>query len=104
RYLAGTTSSPTTRFHALFVDLCTDYVHLRATSTPASRRTAASWAGSVGVQAAVNGDFFRTATSTPIVYGQAVGGGVPWPSAQTGEAAAYTDDWYYRDYGWIAFG
>ncbi|UJR84004.1 Hypothetical protein I5071_60750 [Sandaracinus amylolyticus] len=104
RLLTGRTTSPTTRFWALYVDLCADRVHVAATSRPTSRRTAASWGASVGVQAAVNGDFFRTDTSTPIVYGQAAGSGAAWPVAQTGEAAAYRDDWYYRDYGWIAFG
>ncbi|MDQ3038069.1 MAG: phosphodiester glycosidase family protein, partial [Myxococcota bacterium] len=88
----------------LFVDLCADRVHVAATGRATSRRTAASWGSAAGVQAAVNGDFFRTDTSTPIVYGQAVGSGAAWPIAQTGEASAYSDDWYYRDYGWIAFG
>lgn len=104
RLLTGRTSSPTTRFYALHVDLCTDYVHVGATSAPSSRRTAASWAGSVGAQAAVNGDFYKYEGSTLIVYGQAVGNRMPWPISRTGERASAEGQWFYRNYGWIAFG
>lgn len=104
RLLEGTTTSPTTRFYALYADLCADYVHVAATARPSSRRTASAWGSATGVQAAVNGDFYRTDTSTPVVYGQAAGSGSLWPEAQTGEGSSYTGDWYHRRYGWIAFG
>jgi len=104
RLLGGRTTSPTTRFWALEIALCTDYVHMAASSAGTARRTASSWGSAAGVVAAVNGDFFRTDTSTPVTYGQAVGGGRVWPAAQSGEGGAYTGDWYYRRYGWIAFG
>lgn len=84
------------------VSLCNDYVHVDAREAPSSLRTAGSWGGAVGAQLAVNGDFYRTG---PVrVYGQAVGFGIPWPSIQTGADAAYSSEWYYQDYGWIAFG
>jgi hypothetical protein len=100
RVRRGHSTSPTIYFRAAFASLCNDYVHLRATSPPTSRRTAGSWASSVGVQLAVNGDFFVYG-STPQVYGDAVGGGVHWPASQTG-----MDDggWYSMRHGWIAFG
>ena len=104
RLLEGTTTSPTTRFYALHVDLCAEYVHVAATAAPSSRRSAASWGDAAGVQAATNGDFYRTDRTTPTVYGQAAGRGAAWPSAQTGEGSAWTGEWYYRNYGWIAFG
>jgi hypothetical protein len=104
RLLSGRTTSPTTRFWALEIALCTDHVHMAASSAGTARRTASSWGSAAGVVAAVNGDFFRTDTATPVTYGQAVGGGRVWPAAQSGEGSAYTGDWYYRRYGWIAFG
>ena len=105
RLLTGRTTSPTTRFWALEVALCTDYVHVAATSAPTARRTVAAWGAAAGVTAAVNGDFFRMDTSTPQVYGQAVGGtGRVWPAGQTGESTTAASSWYYRRYGWIAFG
>ncbi len=104
RLLTGRTTGPTTRFWALHVDLCADRVHVASTARASSRRSASSWGNAVGVQAAVNGDFYRTDRSTPTVYGQAVGNGAVWPASQTGEGSAFTSEWYYRDYGWIAFG
>jgi hypothetical protein len=104
RLLTGRTTSPTTRFWALEIDLCASHVHMAASGAASSRQTASAWGGRSGVTAAVNGDFFRTDTSTPVTYGQAVGAGRVWPTAQSGEGAAYTGDWYHRRYGWIAFG
>ena len=95
------TESPTTDTHVLEVDLCEDGIRLDATRTPTSTRTVASWAGDYGPVAAINGDFYRT---SPVrVYGDAVGGGVQWPSIQTGTDSAYAGEWYYGDFGWVAF-
>jgi hypothetical protein len=104
RLLTGRTTSPTTRFWALEIDLCASHVHMAASGAASSRQTASAWGGRAGVSAAVNGDFFRTDTSTPVTYGQSVGASRVWPTAQSGEGAAYTGDWYYRRYGWVAFG
>jgi hypothetical protein len=101
RVRRGHSVSPTIYFRAAFASLCNDYVHVRATSPPSTRRTASSWGTSVGVQLAVNGDFFEY-SSPPQVQGDAVGGGTHWPSSQTGVNAQ--GEWYYRRYGWIAFG
>jgi MYXO-CTERM domain-containing protein len=102
RLVALRTSSPTTRAWATYVDLCNDYVHVDATTAPSSLRSTGAWAASVGAQVATNGDFYRTG---PVrVYGQAVGSGTVWPAAQTGTDPAYASEWYYQDYGWIAFG
>jgi hypothetical protein len=100
RVRRGHSVSPTIYFRAAFTSLCNDYVHVRATSPPSSRRTASSWGSSVNVQLAVNGDFFLY-SSPPSVQGDAVGGGVHWPTSQTG-----MDDggWYSMRQGWIAFG
>ena len=95
------TESPTTDTHVLEVDLCEDGIRLDATRTPTSTRTVASWAGDYGPVAAINGDFYRT---SPVrVYGDAVGGGVQWPSIQTGTDSAYAGEWYYGHFGWVAF-
>ena len=96
------TTNPTTRAWATYVDLCSEYVHVDATTAPSSLRSAGAWASSVGAQLATNGDFYKTG---PIrVYGQAVGSGIAWPDNQTGTDSTYAAEWYYEDYGWIAFG
>ena len=92
-------SNPNNRIRVAYVSLCTDRVHMTATAPPSSFRTPGAWGADRGVQLAVNGDFY---TSGPKVYGDAVGGGMPWPVAQTGKSSS--GDWYYRRYGWIAFG
>lgn len=104
RLLERHTTGPSWRIHAAFVSLCADGVHVDARSSQNVRISAAAWGSAMGAQLAVNGDFYRTDTSTPTVYGDAVGVGMPWPVARTGLATAFADDWYYRRYGWIAFG
>ncbi len=94
------TSSPTTHTFVLLVDLCASHVHVDATKAPSGYASTGSWAASRGVQAATNGDFY---TSGPQIYGDAVGEGIPWPSDQTGTGSSHSGDWYYQDYGWIAF-
>src|SRR5687767_6162272 len=69
-----TTGQPNT-VHVLVVDLCTPGVGFRATASGERRQRTSTWASSVGVEAAVNGDFF-TATST---FGLSMGGGSLWP-------------------------
>jgi len=95
------TSSPSADVWVAEIDLCADHIRVEATHTPTAYRTAASWGASVGVQVATNGDFYRTG---PQVYGDAIGGGIQWPLDQTGLDPAYSSDWFYKDYGWIAFG
>jgi hypothetical protein len=99
RIVERTESNPNNRIRVAYVSLCTDQVHMTATAPPTSFRTPGAWGGDQGVQLAVNGDFY---TSGPKVYGDAVGGGMPWPTAQTGKSSS--GEWYYRRYGWIAFG
>ncbi|MBW2524813.1 MAG: phosphodiester glycosidase family protein [Deltaproteobacteria bacterium] len=95
------TTDPTTHTWVALVNLCADHVHVDATRAPTSLQTTGSWAAARGVQLATNGDFFRTG---PVrVYGDAVGEGIPWPLAQTGTDPSYSFEWYYQDYGWIAF-
>ena len=97
------TSSPATNVWAAFIDLCHDYVHVDATAPTTSRRSTGAFGDAIGAQLAVNGDFYRT---DPIlrVYGDAVGGGVEWPTNQTGTDPGYSWEWFYQSYGWIAFG
>jgi hypothetical protein len=96
------TTSPKTNLWAVFVDLCTARIHVGATKTPTSLKTAASWGTSAGVQVAVNGDFYKTG---PVrVYGKAVGDGIEWPLNQQGIDPGYSWEWFYQKFGWIAFG
>lgn len=94
-----TEADPNNRIRIARISLCADQVHVTATAPASSFTTPGSWGSGAGVQLAVNGDFF---TSGPQVYGDAVGGGMPWPLAQTGNSQP--DAWYHENYGWIAFG
>ena len=93
-------ANPNNRIYAAYISLCTSQVHVTATAPPTGFRTPGGWGSDVGVQLAVNGDFY---TSGPQVYGDAVGGGgIPWPLVQTGNSQEGA--WYHGRYGWIAFG
>jgi len=96
------TASPATNAWATFVDLCTARLSVVATQAGDSTQTTGAWAQDVGAVVATNGDFYRTGPLR--VYGQAVGDGVAWPRAQTGTDPAYMGEWYWQDYGYIAFG
>lgn len=95
-------SSPATDIRAAEVDLCADGVRIDATRASSSSRTVPSWAGTMEPVLAVNGDFYRTGPLR--VYGDAVGGGVPWPLDQTARDPSVSSEWFYRDFGWFAFG
>ncbi len=96
------TSAPATHAWAAFVDLCAARISVSATEAPDGLQSTGGWAGDAGVVLATNGDFYRTG---PVhVYGLAVGDGVPWPRVQTGVDPAYEGEWFYRDFGFIAFG
>lgn len=95
-------SSPATDIWAAEVDLCADGVRIDATRASSSPRTVGSWAGTMEPVLAVNGDFYRTGPLR--VYGDAVGGGVPWPLDQTGRDPSAASEWFYGDFGWFAFG
>ena len=75
RHLHRTTSTPEQIF-ALQVDLCAAGVSARATQEDERQRTVSSFAGLVGAQAAINGDFFSYDGYWPC--GLAVGGGETW--------------------------
>jgi MYXO-CTERM domain-containing protein len=96
------TASPATDTLAAFVDLCAARLSVEATGASDGTQTTGAWAGDAGVTLAVNGDFYKTGPLR--VYGNAVGAGVPWPRRQTGTDPAYAAEWYYHDYGYIAFG
>ena len=102
RIVEGRTSGPATDFYAAYISLCSQSIHVDASSYGSSR-SAGSWASTVGAQLAVNGDFY-TASPRTHVYGDAVGSGTRWAQNRTGLHADYIDDWYYNRYGWIAFG
>ena len=97
----GKITGPNNEFYAAFVDLCAPNVHVDA-SKNVGMKTSSSWAQSVGAELAVNGDFFKTGPNR--VYGDAVGGSTRWPAVNTGRSADYSSEWYYKNYGWIAFG
>ncbi len=95
------TASPAADVWVAEVDLCADGLRIDATRSPGALETPAAWAADHDPVLVVNGDFFRTG---PVrVYGDAVGGGVPWPAIQTGRDPAYASEWYAGDDGWIAF-
>jgi hypothetical protein len=96
------TSNPATNAWAAFVDLCAARISVEATEAPDGLRSTGGWGGDAGVVLATNGDFYRTG---PVhVYGLAVGDGVAWPRNQTGVDPAYDGEWFFRDFGFIAFG
>lgn len=97
----GKTRAPSSTFHAAMVSLCAPGLRVGATSNPSSLTTVPSWAASKGATLATNGDFFTTG---PRVYGMAVGDGVAWPIGKTGIDPAVSSQYYYDNFGWIAFG
>ncbi len=104
RLLERHTSNPNWRIFAAYVELCHDDIRMDARSSQSVRITAPAWGAAMGAQLATNGDFFRTDTTIPTIYGDAVGVGMRWPSARSGLGSAFSGDWYYHHYGWIAFG
>ncbi len=104
RLLERHTANPNWRIFAAYVELCHDGVRIDARSSQSVRITAPAWGKAMGAQLATNGDFFRTDTTIPTVYGDAVGVGMRWPTARSGLGSAFSGDWYYQHYGWIAFG
>ncbi len=96
------TSSPGTDTWVARIDLCNSSIHVDATKPTTTRRSVGAWANDAGVQFAINGDFYKT---SPLrVYGRAIGNGITWPLDHTGADPQYSSEWYYKDYGWIAFG
>ncbi len=104
RVLTRTKTGPNQRIHTAFTSLCTSGIRVDARSPQATRITVPAWASAMGATVAVNGDFYRTDRTIPTVYGDAVGQGIRWPLAQTGRASEFSSEWYFGDYGWIAFG
>jgi hypothetical protein len=96
------TTGPKTNLWAVFVDLCEARIQVGATKAPTAIKTASSWGAGIGVQLAVNGDFYKTG---PVrVYGKAIGDGIEWPLNQQGIDPGYSWEWFYQKFGWIAFG
>ena len=95
-------SGPATDVTVALIDLCASGIHIDATHIDDAYQTVRGWANDLDVQVAMNADFYRTSPTR--VYGDAVGNGIPWPSIHTGLDSSYSGEWYYRDYGWIAFG
>ena len=91
RMLTRTSSSPSWRIWALEVDLCASGVSVRATASDERQRTVSSFAGLVGAEAAINGDFFSYATYG--TSGLSVGAGEPWADTADGNG-----------YGFVVFG
>ncbi len=95
------TTDPDTDAWLAEIDLCAEGIRIDATRTPDSTQSTSSWGSDVGAILAVNGDFYQT---SPVrVYGDAVGSGVAWPTDQTGTDSGYSWEWFYGDYGWLAF-
>ena len=62
----------------LIVDLCAPGIELRATRYEEKKQTTESWGNALGLQAAVNGDFFDFPAAT-LVLGRAMGDWEWWP-------------------------
>ncbi len=62
----------------LIIDLCASGVGIRVTRYEERRQLAESWGSSLGLQAAINADFFNFPDAT-FVYGRARGDSVDWP-------------------------
>ena len=62
----------------LIIDLCAPGIELRATRYEEKKQTAESWGNALGLQAAVNGDFFDFPAAT-LVLGRAMGDWEWWP-------------------------
>lgn len=62
--------------NVLKIDLCAPGVSVRATATGERQRTVSSFAGAVGAQAAINGDFFSFSTYS--TSGPAMHAGLAW--------------------------
>lgn len=75
RLLRRTTGTPW-RIVAAQIDLCHDGIAIRATKSSERQRTVSSFAGAVGADLAVNGDFFSYDDYS--TSGLAVGGGERW--------------------------
>ena len=95
-------SSPNTDVTVAEIDLCSNGIHIDATSIGDSRQPTGSWGQEQGMQVAINADFYRSYPTR--VYGDAIGNGVPWPLINTGLDSSYINEWYYHRFGWIAFG
>lgn len=102
KVIEGRTSSPSADFVAAKVDLCEPGVYLD-TNAYGGYQTTSAWARGAGADLAVNADFF-TSSGGAHIYGDAVAGGVRWPSSRTGRDPAFSSDWYHMRYGWIAVG
>lgn len=87
RMLTRTQSSPNWRIWALEIDMCASGVSVRATRSNERQRTVSSFAGLVGVEAAINGDFFSYATYG--TSGLAVGDGEPWADTSDGNGSGF---------------
>jgi hypothetical protein len=96
----GKTRAPASTYHVAKIALCTPGVRVGATAPPTAFKTVPAYAQASGAKLAVNGDFFKPG---PRVYGVAVGEGKPWPLTKTGADPAVKDQWYYDNFGWIAF-
>lgn len=88
----GRTGDNKNNVFASTVSLCTSHVHVTATAPPSGTSTPGSWAGKVGVQLAVNGDFYTWACGKPQIYGDAVGGSKRWPACQRGNDASHAGE------------
>jgi hypothetical protein len=99
--IEGTTRAPSSHFYATKVSLCTPGVKVAATPNASTLQTVPKFAAASGADVAINGDFYKAG---PRVYGIAVGNGGAWPIKKTGADPAVADQWYYNNFGWIAFG
>jgi exopolysaccharide biosynthesis protein len=95
---------PPQRVFAAYIDLAEPTLLVDATTPTRQLQSVEEWATANQALVAVNGDFYRFVDGSPHVYGDAVGRGQPWPTAQTGKDERFQGDWFYNRYGWIAFG
>lgn len=93
--------SPGTDLYVARINLCTQGIYLDADRFSTTFESTGTFASGIGATLAVNGDFYATGPTR--VYGEAMGGGVRWPTLNSGAGTEYNGEWYYGDYGWIGF-
>lgn len=104
RILERVEDSPPMRIYAAFIEVHSPFHYIDATEPSGKPRSVEEWAEETDALVAVNGDFYRWKNGRMHLYGDAVGGGKKWPKEQTGLGDLSVGEWFYRKYGWIAFG
>ncbi len=95
---------PAIQYYAALVDLETQGIKVEATAPTDEFRTVKDWAKATEADVAINADFMGFDDGAPFLYGDAVGKGERWPAHQSGRDSTFAEEWFFGNYGWVAFG